>query len=44
MDVFAVYGGLFLVAFTAATILPAHSEAALAGLTRDGFLLAQSQS
>ncbi|TKD38220.1 MAG: DedA family protein, partial [Mesorhizobium sp.] len=32
MDVFAVYGGLFLAAFAAATILPAQSEAALAGL------------
>lgn len=32
MDVLAVYGGLFLVAFAAATILPAQSEAALAGL------------
>lgn len=32
MDDFAVYGGLFAVAFAAATILPAQSEAALAGL------------
>lgn len=32
MDVFAVYGGLFALAFAAATILPAQSEAALAGL------------
>ncbi|MER8483192.1 YqaA family protein [Mesorhizobium sp. M1322] len=36
MDVFAVYGGLFLVAFAAATILPAQSEAALAGLLAMG--------
>ena len=28
----AVYGGLFLVAFLAATIFPAHSEAVLLGL------------
>ncbi|MGX9118494.1 YqaA family protein [Mesorhizobium sp. BHbsci] len=32
MDIFAVYGGLFAIAFAAATILPAQSEAALAGL------------
>ncbi|TIN30272.1 MAG: DedA family protein [Mesorhizobium sp.] len=32
MEVFAVYGGLFAVAFAAATILPAQSEAALAVL------------
>ncbi|MET3580534.1 membrane protein YqaA with SNARE-associated domain [Mesorhizobium robiniae] len=32
MDIFAIYGGLFAVAFAAATILPAQSEAALAGL------------
>ncbi|WP_376702422.1 YqaA family protein [Mesorhizobium sp. ISC25] len=30
MEVFAVHGGLFAVAFAAATILPAQSEAALA--------------
>ncbi|RWI29412.1 YqaA family protein [Mesorhizobium sp.] len=36
MDDFAVYGGLFLVAFAAATILPAQSEAALAGLLASG--------
>ncbi|RWN25723.1 MAG: DedA family protein [Mesorhizobium sp.] len=36
MDVFAVYGGLFAVAFAAATILPAQSEAALAGLLATG--------
>jgi membrane protein YqaA with SNARE-associated domain len=36
MDVFAVYGGLFLVAFAAATIFPAQSEAALAGLLAVG--------
>ncbi|MER9216620.1 DedA family protein [Mesorhizobium sp. M0663] len=29
---FAIYGGLFLTAFAAATILPMQSEAALAGL------------
>jgi hypothetical protein len=32
MDLFAAYGGLFAAAFAAATILPAQSEAALAGL------------
>ena len=36
MDVFAVYGGLFALAFAAATILPAQSEAALAGLLATG--------
>jgi membrane protein YqaA with SNARE-associated domain len=36
MDFFAVYGGLFAAAFTAATILPAQSEAALAGLLVTG--------
>ncbi len=36
MDVLAVHGGLFLVAFAAATILPAQSEAALAGLLATG--------
>ncbi|GLS37951.1 membrane protein [Mesorhizobium tianshanense] len=36
MDGLAVYGGLFLVAFAAATILPAQSEAALAGLLATG--------
>ncbi|TIO07824.1 YqaA family protein [Mesorhizobium sp.] len=36
MDVLAAYGGLFLVAFAAATILPAQSEAALAGLLATG--------
>ncbi|TIT04789.1 MAG: DedA family protein, partial [Mesorhizobium sp.] len=36
MDLFAVYGGLFAAAFTAATILPAQSEAALAGLLATG--------
>ncbi|WP_189644553.1 YqaA family protein [Mesorhizobium sp. M9A.F.Ca.ET.002.03.1.2] len=33
---FAAYGGLFLIAFAAATILPAQSEAALAGLLATG--------
>ena len=32
----AAYGGLFLAAFLAATILPAQSEAALAGLIATG--------
>jgi membrane protein YqaA with SNARE-associated domain len=32
MDILAIYGGLFAIAFAAATILPAQSEAALAGL------------
>lgn len=32
----AVYGGLFLVAFLAATVLPAQSEAGLAGLILSG--------
>lgn len=32
MSAFVVYGGLFLVALAAATILPMQSEAALAGL------------
>lgn len=32
----AAYGGLFLVAFMAATILPAQSEAALVGLIATG--------
>lgn len=32
MDDFAVFAGLFAVAFVAATLLPAQSEAALAGL------------
>lgn len=36
MDVFAVYAGLFAAAFAAATILPAQSEAALAGLIATG--------
>jgi membrane protein YqaA with SNARE-associated domain len=36
MDVFAVYGGLFAAAFAAATILPAQSEVALAGLLATG--------
>ncbi|RWD47228.1 MAG: DedA family protein [Mesorhizobium sp.] len=36
MDILAIYGGLFLVAFAAATILPAQSEAALAGLLATG--------
>ncbi len=34
---FAVYAGLFLVALAAATILPAQSEAALAGLLISGY-------
>ncbi|CAH2401810.1 YqaA family protein [Mesorhizobium ventifaucium] len=36
MDAFAIYGGLFLVAFAAATILPSQSEVALAGLLATG--------
>lgn len=36
MSVLAVYGGLFLTAFIAATILPAQSELALAGLLLGG--------
>jgi membrane protein YqaA with SNARE-associated domain len=36
MDIFAIYGGLFALAFAAATILPAQSEAALAGLLATG--------
>ncbi|AZN99824.1 DedA family protein [Mesorhizobium sp. M9A.F.Ca.ET.002.03.1.2] len=36
MEMFAAYGGLFLIAFAAATILPAQSEAALAGLLATG--------
>jgi membrane protein YqaA with SNARE-associated domain len=36
MDAFAAYGGLFAAAFTAATILPAQSEAILAGLLATG--------
>ncbi|TIP53112.1 MAG: DedA family protein, partial [Mesorhizobium sp.] len=32
MDILAIYGGLFALAFAAATILPAQSEAALTGL------------
>jgi membrane protein YqaA with SNARE-associated domain len=36
MDIFAIYGGLFAIAFAAATILPAQSEAALAGLLATG--------
>ncbi|SJM28010.1 YqaA family protein [Mesorhizobium delmotii] len=36
MDIFAIYGGLFVVAFAAATILPSQSEAALAGLLATG--------
>jgi membrane protein YqaA with SNARE-associated domain len=36
MDIFAIYGGLFAIAFAAATILPAQSEAALAGLLAMG--------
>jgi membrane protein YqaA with SNARE-associated domain len=36
MDAFAVYSGLFAAAFTAATILPAQSEAVLAGLLATG--------
>lgn len=36
MGVFAAYGGLFLAAFAAATILPAQSEAVLAGLLATG--------
>lgn len=36
MDVLAAYGGLFAVAFAAATILPAQSETALAGLLVTG--------
>ncbi len=36
MDAFAVYGGLFAAAFAAATILPAQSEAVLAGLLATG--------
>lgn len=36
MDDFAVFAGLFAVAFVAATLLPAQSEAALAGLIAMG--------
>ena len=36
MSGLAVYGGLFLAAFAAATILPAQSEAVLAGLLAAG--------
>ena len=36
MSAFAAYGGLFLAAFAAATILPAQSEAVLAGLLAAG--------
>ena len=36
MSALAAYGGLFLVAFLAATILPAQSEAVLAGLLAAG--------
>lgn len=36
MDIFAIYGGLFAIAFAAATILPAQSEAALAGFLAMG--------
>lgn len=36
MDILVIYGGLFLVAFAAATVLPAQSEAALAGLLASG--------
>lgn len=36
MSALAAYGGLFLVAFIAATILPAQSEAVLVGLLASG--------
>lgn len=36
MNALAAYGGLFLAAFAAATILPAQSEAVLAGLLAAG--------
>lgn len=36
MSAFAAYGGLFLAALVAATILPAQSEAVLAGLLAAG--------
>jgi membrane protein YqaA with SNARE-associated domain len=36
MSALAAYGGLFLAAFAAATILPAQSEAVLAGLLAAG--------
>ena len=36
MSALAAYGGLFLAAFVAATILPAQSEAVLAGLLAAG--------
>ncbi|RWL02479.1 MAG: DedA family protein [Mesorhizobium sp.] len=36
MDILAIYGGLFALAFAAATILPAQSEAALTGLLTTG--------
>jgi membrane protein YqaA with SNARE-associated domain len=36
MSALATYGGLFLAAFAAATILPAQSEAVLAGLLAAG--------
>lgn len=37
MDEFLVFGGLFVAAFTAATILPAQSEAALVALQLAGY-------
>ncbi|MBT1157465.1 DedA family protein [Aminobacter anthyllidis] len=41
MTSLAAYGGLFVAAFTAATLLPAQSEALLAGLViNDGYSLA----
>ncbi len=36
MAEFGIYGGLFLVAFLAATVLPAQSEVGLAGLLLSG--------
>ena len=36
MAEFAAYGGLFLIAFLAATVLPAQSEVGLAGLVLSG--------
>lgn len=40
MTSLAAYGGLFVAAFAAATLLPAQSEALLAGLTINGYSLA----
>lgn len=37
MAEFAIYGGLFLAAFTAATLLPAQSEVLVVGLLMTGY-------